>query len=474
MLQSINTNNTMSKKKVTAVFDIGKTNKKFFLFDKHYQEVFREYTHLPLTLDEDEYPTEDLNALTAWIQETFHKVLLSEKYEIKAINFSTYGASFVHLDHKGNVLFPLYNYTKPIAKEITDKFYAKHGDQMKIAKETASPQSGMLNSGLQLFWLKEKYPTTFSKVKYSLHLPQYLSFLFTGVPVSEYTSIGCHTNLWDYNKGDYHQWVLDEGFDRLFGPIVPTSASLNTVYKDKKIKIGVGIHDSSSALLPYILSKKEPFLLLSTGTWSISLNPFNEEQLQEEDIENNCLNYLRTDGKRVKASRFFMGNEYRIQVEKLCEYYQKEYGYHRTVQFNQDLYLRLIENPSIYFKFEGISLKRKSLKATDLNSFETFEEAYHQLMIELMELQIHTISNAIGNSPIKTIYIDGGFTDNDVFMKLMSHHFSNYKVLSTHSPLGSALGAAMVISNKQITDGFLQTHYKMKELQPLIFKNIMH
>ena len=108
------------------------------------------------------------------------------------------------------------------------------------------------------------------------------------------------------------------------------------------------------------------------------------------------------------------------------------------------------------------------ITATDLNSFETFEEAYHQLMIELMDLQIHTITNAIGNSEIKNIYIDGGFTDNDVFMKLMSHHFQHYNVMSTHSPLGSALGASMVISNKKIDETFLQQHYQMKVLQPLI------
>lgn len=208
--------------------------------------------------------------------------------------------------------------------------------------------------------------------------------------------------------------------------------------------------------------------MLSTGTWSISLNPFNDESLTDEDIENNCLNYMRIDGKRVKASRFFMGNEYKIQVEKLCDYYGKEYGFHRDVQFDQDLYLRLMKNKNIYFRFEGIILKRKMITATDLNSFATFEEAYHQLMIELMDLQIHTITNAIGNSEIKNIYIDGGFTDNDVFMKLMSHHFQHYNVMSTHSPLGSALGASMVISNKKIDETFLQQHYQMKVLQPLI------
>jgi sugar (pentulose or hexulose) kinase len=163
-----------------------------------------------------------------------------------------------------------------------------------------------------------------------------------------------------------------------------------------------------------------------------------------------------------------MGNEYRLQVEKLGFYYNKEYGYHRHVKFDKELYLKLIENPSIYFKFEGISLKRKHLHKTDLQTFKTFEEAYHQLMIELMELQIQTIRNAIGNSEIKTIYIDGGFTDNDVFMKLMSCHFSSFKVLSSHSPLGSALGAAMVISNKKVNPKFLKENYQMKKLVPLL------
>ena len=455
--------------KVNAVFDIGKTNKKFFLFDEEYNEVYRDYVNLPLTVDEDGFETENLETLRNWIKETFDTILEDFRFDIKTLNFSSYGASLVHLDYKGKPLTPLYNYTKEIPKEILDDFHKKHGNPLTIGSATASPPStGMLNSGMQLYWLKNTKPEIFAQIKYSLHLPQYLSYLFTGIPVSEYTSIGCHTNLWNYDEEDYHKWVHDEDIDKILPAIVPTSASINTTYKDKKLKIGVGIHDSSSALLPYILSKKKPFLLLSTGTWSIALNPFNSESLSKEDIEDNCLNYLRIDGKRVKASRFFMGNEYRLQVEKLCEYYKKEYGYHREVKFDQNIYLNLIEKPAVYFKFEGISLQRLPQK-TELNLFDTFEEAYHQLMIELMELQVDTINKAIGNSKIKKIFIDGGFTDNDVFMKLMSHHFSSFKVLSTHSPLGSALGAAMVISDKQITSQFLKENYRMKKLVPLLF-----
>jgi L-fuculokinase len=454
--------------KVNAVFDIGKTNKKFFLFDDDYNEVHREYVNLPLTVDEDGFETEDLEALRHWMKDTFDTVLEKAEFDVKTLNFSSYGASLVHLDYQGKPLTPLYNYTKHMPTEVTDAFHKKYGDPLTIAAQTASPTAGMLNSGLHLYWLKYTKPKVFAQIKYSLHLPQYLSYLFTGIPVSEYTSIGCHTSLWDYEAEDYHSWVHSEGLDRILPPIVPTSASINTTYKDKKIKIGVGIHDSSSALLPYILSKKKPFLLLSTGTWSIALNPYNSETLSREDIANNSLNYLRIDGRRVKASRFFMGNEYRLQVEKLTEYYKKEYGYHRGVRFDQNLYLKLMEKPAMYFKFEGIALQRLP-QETELEPFNTFEEAYHQLMIELMELQIDTINNAIGNSEIKTIYIDGGFTDNDVFMKLMSHHFSSFKVLSTQSPLGSALGAAMVLSGKQVTSKFLKENYRMKKLVPLFF-----
>lgn len=463
----------MKKQKVTAVFDIGKTNKKFFLFDKDYQEVYREYSSFDEITDEDGFPTEDLNRLKKWLKTRFDRILNTGKYNITAINFSTYGASFVHLDKHGKVLTPLYNYTKPIPKEVMSEFYKTYGGEEKIACETASPQDGALNSGMQLYWIKKTKPAIFKQIKYSLHFPQYLSYLFTGIPLSEFTSIGCHTNLWNFKTNSYHNWVVAEGIDKILPPIVSTKVSVNMTYQHKKIRIGVGIHDSSSALLPYVLSKKKPFLLLSTGTWSIALNPFSEEILSENDLSENCLNYMRIDGKRVKATRFFMGNEYRIQVEKLGEIYGKEYGYHRKVKFNKDLYLKLISNKEIYFKFEGITLKRKQINKTDLASFTTFEEAFHQLMIELMELQVQTIKNAIGNNKnIKNIYIDGGFTDNDVFVKLMAHHFKNYKIRTSKSALGTALGAAMVISNKKISSKFLKENYKLEKLPPLLLEEL--
>ena len=131
------------KKKVTAVFDIGKTNKKFFLVDEDYKEVYREYTSFEEIQDEDGYPTENIVALQTWLKEVFYRVLENEDFSIKAINFSTYGASFVHIDQNGEVLTPLYNYTKQIDKKLVSEFYEKYSPELELTRTSGSPKSGL-------------------------------------------------------------------------------------------------------------------------------------------------------------------------------------------------------------------------------------------------------------------------------------------------------------------------------------------
>ncbi|MCB0637266.1 MAG: carbohydrate kinase [Lewinella sp.] len=454
--------------KVTAIFDIGKTNKKFFLFDRKFQQIHKVYTRFPEKTDEDGYPCDDLAAIQHWMRETLAEAMALPGVEVEAINFSTYGATMVHLDRYGKPLTPLYNYTKPYPQPVLDRFHAHYGSTLSIAHETASPPGGMLNAGLQLYWLKHTRPEVYSRIRYSLHFPQYLSYLFTGVPLSEYTSIGCHTSLWDYSENDYHTWVYTEGIDQLLPPIVSTGDSINVMYEGQRIRVGVGIHDSSAALLPYLRAEKKPFMLISTGTWSIALNPFSKELLTEEELNQDCLNYLRVDGLPVKAARLFLGNEYKLQVEKICAHFGVDYGFHRDVRFSEAIYQRLMSERRPWFHFESLPPAPDQPAATDLGQFPDFATAFHALMIELLDRQQEVAWRVVGQTPIKKIYIDGGFVDNDTFIKLASHHFSDLKLRTTQSPLGSALGAAMVISDQQIKAKFLKKHYAMRKHEPLI------
>ena len=455
-------------KKVTAIFDIGKTNKKFFLFDSDYQEVYREYITFDTINDEDGDSTEDLHALQDWLKGVFDRILKSDKYDITAINFSTYGASLVHLDENGEVVTPLYNYTKPLDSKIIDSFFEKYGPEDQFTVETGSSLDGMLNSGMQLYWLKHSKPEIFKKIKYSLHLPQYISYIFTGIPISEYTSIGCHTAMWDFGKKDYHDWIYAEGFHKILPPIVSTETSINMNYNGKRIKIGVGIHDSSAALLPYVRSIKKKFILVSTGTWSIALNPFSEKLLTKEDVANNCINYMRINGKPVKSARLFLGNEYTVQVKVLSEHFGVDQDFHKSIKFDYDTYFEIIKDFEPMFNWVG--LKTNQMPNVTKITYDSFEHAYHQLMIELVLLQVENVKMAAGEDLIEKLYIDGGFSDNEVYIKLVSHYLRNMELRTTDSSLGSALGAAVAISDSKLNSKFLKKNYSLKKHIPFILK----
>ena len=454
------------KKKVTAVFDIGKTNKKFFLFDKNFKEVHKEYISFDEIVDEDGHPTENLPALKKWLKTVFNRILEKKEFNVKAINFSTYGASLVHIDKEGNPITPLYNYTKPLPEHIVTSFFKEYGPKEAFLKNTGCADLSMLNSGLQLFWIKKTKPEVYKKIKYSLHLPQYLSYIFTGIPISEYTSIGCHTALWDYGKKDYHSWVYNEGINEILPPIVSTETSINMNYNGNRIKIGVGIHDSSAALLPYVRSIKKKFVLISTGTWSIAFNPFTKKPISEDTNDKDAINYMRINGKPVKASRLFLGNEYKIQVKELNERFGVNDDYHRNVKFNYDTYASIIKDFKYCHKWEGLTDEDMPNETQIL--YDNYEDAYHQLMTELVLLQNKCIEKAVGNDTISRLYVDGGFSDNDVFIKLLSHYFRDKKLRTTSASLGSALGAAISISDSKLNSKFLKKNYALKKHVPFI------
>ena len=98
---------------VIAIIDVGKTNKKLFLFDQNYRIVFERSARFIETTDEDGFPCESLDSLRLSVFDSLHEVFRQKDFDIKAINFSTYGASFVYIDEDGKPVAPLYNYLKP-------------------------------------------------------------------------------------------------------------------------------------------------------------------------------------------------------------------------------------------------------------------------------------------------------------------------------------------------------------------------
>jgi sugar (pentulose or hexulose) kinase len=431
----------MKATRVILIFDVGKTNKKILLFDERYKLVFEESVHLDETKDEDGFPCEDITVLTNWIESSFDKILSDTRFDVRGVNFSGYGASFVYVDEFLNPVLPLYNYLKPYPQKLQQEFYNTYGGVPEFSKRTASPVLGNLNSGMQLYRIKKEKPELFSKIKYALHLPQYLSTILTKKTYSELTSIGCHTNLWDFSSNDYHEWVYKEGVRSVLPSMLKGDECLNIRYKTKTLCIGIGLHDSSAALIPYLANFKEPFILLSTGTWSISLNPFNHTALTISELEQDCLCYLTYQGVPVKASRLFSGYEHEQQVKRIAEFYHLPIEYFTKLEYDP---LHPKTAVPVLHKGELQENRVSSFAERDLNEFDA-DEAYHQLITDIVNRQFSSTQLVQRGNKVKRIFVDGGFSKNSIFMNLMAVVFPDIEVYAASVAQASALGAALAI-----------------------------
>jgi L-fuculokinase len=441
---------------VIAVYDIGKTNKKLLLFDTQYNVVREDQVQLPEGRDDEEFPCEDISLLCDWIRTTWNELQHVKEVNVRALHFSGYGASLVHIDQTGEPVTPLYSYFKPFPDEMKRELYDRYGGETVFASETASPPMGMLNSGLQLYWLKRTKPDCFSRIKWSLHLPQFCSYLFTHIPTNEYTSIGCHTALWDFEKKRYHRWVLDEGLDKIFPQIQNEGRAGETVFRGIPIPVGVGLHDSSAALIPYMSVWKTKFILLSTGTWCVNLNPFARTALHPEKMKRDCLAYMTFHGTPVIASRVLLGGEHDFQLKRLAEYFNQPLDTYMKLRVDREILLRL-SYPSAE---TGKRLIPATMRGTgpfphivgsgwNLSAFGSYEEAYHQLVLDLACLVRASIDLIQDDESDDISYIiDGGFGNNRIFMTILASLLNGSLVQSSQIAQATALGSALLLHDQ--------------------------
>lgn len=433
------------KKNVIAVFDVGKTNKKVILFDEQMNLVFQEEVDFFEVKDEDGFDRDDVEGFLNWMSSSLEKLINGDDYNITALNFSTYGATMVFLDENGGLAAPVYNYLKPMPKRTLDGFYEKYGGVDEFSRKTASPSLDMLNSGLQILYVKKNKPDLWAATSNIVHFPQYLSFLYSGKIVSEYTSIGCHTALWDFDKMEYHPWLEDEGVS------LPVPVSNGTVFEcdifGKKIKTGIGIHDSSASLVPYLkASAGKQFVLISSGTWAINMNPFSKDKLTTEQLKMDCLCYLSANQQQVKASRLFLGHIHELNVAKLSEFFHVPKDAFRNVKADISLIKKMLIEKNTAFFPHGIPAGYIG-NTNVLNQFKDFRAAYHQLMYELTMIEAECIRLVLDrDDETKDIFITGGFVKNDIFTRLLATLFPNKKVYTADIYNASALGAAMMVA----------------------------
>ena len=296
-----------------AVFDVGKTNIKLVVFDRGGTVLAeRSAPNTPLAPD-SEWPYLRLDTEGAWAFLIGALKELGARFSIEAISTTTHGCAGVLMQSDGPALPPL-DYEFDGFGDIDADYDAARPP----FDEARSPHlSRGLNLGRHLFYYERYYPAQFKQATAFRTYAQYFAWRLGGAIASEVTSLGAHTDLWRPNEGDLSSMVDALGRRRLFPPrrkawntlgtLKPEIA--NTTGLSPNVRIICGAHDSNAALVPHLLSRREPFTVVSTGTWVIIMAVGGKGQL---DPEADMLANVDVRGEPVPTARFMGGREYAV------------------------------------------------------------------------------------------------------------------------------------------------------------------
>ncbi|KKB12180.1 carbohydrate kinase [Devosia geojensis] len=293
-----------------AVIDIGKTNAKVVLIDTA-SATQVDVLSMPNTpVVDGPYPHADVEGLWAFILASLK--MLHARHGISAISITTHGATAALVAGDGLALPVLdYEYAGP---EETGLEYGKVRADFAESYSPRLPNG--LNLGAQIFWQSRKFPAEFGRAEAILTYPQYWAWRLTGIKASEVTSLGCHTDLWAPDKGDFSSLVAAQGWGRLFPAVKPAASALGPILPEIAAGAGLkadtpvacGIHDSNASLLPHLGRHETPFTVISTGTWTICMTVGGATT--GLDRERDSLANVDAFGRPVPTARFMGGREF--------------------------------------------------------------------------------------------------------------------------------------------------------------------
>src|SRR6202007_570171 len=84
-------------------------------------------------------------------------------------------------------------------------------------------------------------------------------------------------------------------------------------------------------------------------------------------------------------------------------------------------------------------------QSRDLSAFANYEEAYHCLMLDIMEQQLHATKLVLSKAKVNRIFVDGGFGNNSIYMHLLALAFPGQEVYAASVAQATAMGAALAV-----------------------------
>lgn len=416
-----------------GVVDIGKSNAKFAVVDLETRSEIAVRRMPNVVVKDGLYPHYDVPALWDFLCSAISD--LNREHPLDALSVATHGASAALIDAEGALALPVldYEFTGP------DELAAEYDAARPEFSESFTPRlPAGLNLGAQLFWQARRFPEGFARTRWILPYPQYWSYRLSGVVASEITSLGCHTDLWNFETDLYSSLVLRQGWLEKLPAVRPAADVLGLVRPELAATLGLrprvsvhsGIHDSNASLLPHLLEREPPFSVVSTGTWVVVCTPGGD--LSRLDPARDCLANLDAFGRAVPSARFMGGREF----SQLCG--------EMPVAPHEAAIARVLEEPIVLLPSvtEGSGPFPHRTAHWNKPAHTIDKEASFagiSFYLAMMTAECLELTGAEGD-----IVVEGPFTGNRLYLQMLSAATSRRVVAMTGSATGTSIGAALL------------------------------
>lgn len=449
-----------------AVLDIGKTNKKLVIYDDMMNLVTIRKRAID-TISVDGLDLEDIETVVQWFLEELRD--LSAQYNIKAISITTHGATLVCVDSQGKPSMSPVAYTNEVDDSVHKRFWETMGNPKDLQRQTATAEiKPLINVGKLLWYMKERWPEDFAKTSHILFYPQYFAYRLTGKVAADITSVGCHGYLWDFHRQEWSA-VCDKLGIRTMLPLQPSlpGECLGTITRDVADSSGLspdtlvtmGIHDSNSSLIPYLITQEKDFVLNSTGTWCVAMHPANDVVFEENELGKMVFYNLSFEAKPIKTSILMGGFEYSVYTDALMKHHQLS----DWPDYDPQMYADILDNPRTFLlptMLPGAGQFPEAVARVidgsneyaieDILAQKVWPEAFNDYQSGFalanlsLAIQTRIALQRVGLTPGTKVFIEGGFRQNTNYGALLGALLPDNPLYLTSLDEATSFGAALI------------------------------
>lgn len=447
---------------IVAVVDIGKTNKKVALFDADLQQVAHVQAPFPALL-RDGILIEQTEAIWAWLKLQLRD--LHAQHPFAAISITTHGAAWAALAEDGSLAIPVIAYEHDLGVEgqrsFDHRFYGRCGRLEDLQAETGTCDLPLLvNPAKMVLFAQERLATGWAKARHLVNYPQFWGHLLTGQLASEATYSANHSFLFDIRARKASTaahalgvaGMLDFAFRNPWDQLGTLRPELQAELGLPALPVTVGIHDSNSALLPYLIKHRgRDFVVNSTGTWCVAMHRVPQVRYRPEELGQKVIFNIDALGGLTKTSFLMGGQDYGLYhgiiggADPAFDAGRVDAVLHGTG--------RLVLPGAFPSQFPmargGIKDDHAVVPVSDLQAGRVpgwFKDPVlgHDLLNISLALQTEVALRRTDIGEKTAIFVEGGFRNNPTFLAVLAALFPHNTIACTSLAQASAAGAALL------------------------------